>query len=362
MAIAMGPAAGTITEASTVTGSAEALKPARYGIYTWIVKSLTTAESIPGPKIPEGITITEVSGYVIGGTSASFNIQARTYPHVASTFLLTSDLSATTTGASTTSITNPTVVSGRYLYLTPRSLSGDPTYLSVTIKYEANPAAKGRVSATSSVTGSASVTAKGVVGAASQSFGMWGDFVRTRMVKVSVAVVSGSGANAAATIVQEVAGAIAAGSSVVGTVGYDLGIHATDINGVSSVAATACRLRPVSGSVAATSSVLANIGVPVGPSGSIAATSSVIGYADQANRMRGQIASTSSAVASATIMYEHRAAGAVAGAGSAVAKFTYTLGCFRGISAGASSVTGLAKVNSPARCWVKINGEWRIVI
>lgn len=90
----------------------------------------------PGWKVPNNITITEVSAYTNSGT-VTFNIEERgeTTPNTAGTDVMTSDLVADTDQQETTTFSNATLDKNDWMALVITSITGDPTLFGVTIYY-----------------------------------------------------------------------------------------------------------------------------------------------------------------------------------------------------------------------------------
>jgi len=89
----------------------------------------------PGLEIPVTWTVTRVHGYVVGGTSADFNIEERTVIGSAGTNIQTADLQAVPAGANTTDLANPSLAAGNTLWVDVSAVVGSPTALVITIRY-----------------------------------------------------------------------------------------------------------------------------------------------------------------------------------------------------------------------------------
>lgn len=100
---------------------------------TWVIKN-PAAGTIVGPRLylNDGY-IKRVTGSITGGTSVSFNVQARTAPNTAVSNI-GSNMSATTSGSNTTF--NYYVDYDKYLTLIINSVSGTVAYLTVTVAFE----------------------------------------------------------------------------------------------------------------------------------------------------------------------------------------------------------------------------------
>ena len=87
-------------------------------------------------KIPNNITITEVSAFTNSGT-VTFNVEERgeTTPNTAGTDVMTSDLVADTDQQETSTFSNSGIARDAYLAISVTSITGDPTLFGVHIRY-----------------------------------------------------------------------------------------------------------------------------------------------------------------------------------------------------------------------------------
>ena len=90
---------------------------------TWLFGRATTAT-----------TATKVFAIVVGGTSVVVNLQECAVDGTACANMQTASLTATTTGASTTALTNPTVVAGGIMKLVTSTVTGAVTQLMVCVE------------------------------------------------------------------------------------------------------------------------------------------------------------------------------------------------------------------------------------
>ena len=104
-------------------------------LFAWTITNPVAAQVIPGPRLREAHTATRVDAYVTAATNCIFNIEERdsATPNTAGTDIMTSDLTAITTGASTTTINNPALAADNWLSVVITSISGTPGVLQVTL-------------------------------------------------------------------------------------------------------------------------------------------------------------------------------------------------------------------------------------
>lgn len=83
------------------------------------------------------ITIRRIRGTVMSGTSVTFNIEERAFGSLGSagTDIMTSDLAATTTGATSTTFSNSSIAADAHMALAVTSVSGSPNYLTIQVTY-----------------------------------------------------------------------------------------------------------------------------------------------------------------------------------------------------------------------------------
>ena len=102
---------------------------------TWVIDSPAVG-GVPGPRIPKNWTVTRIDAYVTAATSATFNIEERSTIGSAGTNIMTSDLAATTTGASDTGAFNDSALAaGNWLWVDISAVSGTPGKLVLTLTY-----------------------------------------------------------------------------------------------------------------------------------------------------------------------------------------------------------------------------------
>jgi hypothetical protein len=103
---------------------------------SWGVMDTVTTGDYPGWKVPNNITVTEVSAYTNTGT-VTFNLEERaeTTPNTAGTDVMTSDLIADDDQQKTGTFSNADLDRNDWLVLVVASITGDPTIISVTIRY-----------------------------------------------------------------------------------------------------------------------------------------------------------------------------------------------------------------------------------
>lgn len=118
----------TIDGKLTLTGSGGAGTSG----YTWTIMS-PTVRGLPGPRLYQNQTAVRIDAYVTAATSVTFNIEERTTIGSAGTNLLTADLVADIDGVTTTTINNPNLDSGNWLWLDISAVDGTPDVLVVTL-------------------------------------------------------------------------------------------------------------------------------------------------------------------------------------------------------------------------------------
>jgi hypothetical protein len=83
--------------------------------------------------IPVAWTATRIDAYVFGGTNVAFNVEERTSPGSAGTNMMTSDMTATTSLTSDTSLANGGLAAGNTLALDISGVSGAVAYVAIVI-------------------------------------------------------------------------------------------------------------------------------------------------------------------------------------------------------------------------------------
>lgn len=103
---------------------------------SWGVMDTVLTGDLPGWKVDNNITVTEVAAYTNTGT-VTFNLEERgeATPNDAGTDLMGSDLVADTDQQETGTFSNAALDRNDWLVPTVTSISGDPTLFGVTIRY-----------------------------------------------------------------------------------------------------------------------------------------------------------------------------------------------------------------------------------
>lgn len=101
-------------------------------LWTFLISSPAVG-GVPGPKIPANCDVKEVSSYVTAATSVVFNIEERTAVGSAGTNILSSDQTASTTGASATSFSNGFLAKDNYLWVDISAVNGTPGVVEITL-------------------------------------------------------------------------------------------------------------------------------------------------------------------------------------------------------------------------------------
>jgi hypothetical protein len=102
-------------------------------LFSWTIVNPTAGSGIPGPQLREAHTGTRISSYVTAATSVAFNIEERGTIGAAGTDLLAADQTATTTGATTTTLSNPGLAADCWLWLDISAVTDTPAILVVTL-------------------------------------------------------------------------------------------------------------------------------------------------------------------------------------------------------------------------------------
>ena len=102
--------------------------------FTWVIQ-YPEGGGIAGGRLSKNVTALRIDAYVVGATSATFNIEERTAIGIPGTNLVTDDLVATVTGVSTTTFTNADLATGNWLWVDVSAVSGTPTQLIITLTY-----------------------------------------------------------------------------------------------------------------------------------------------------------------------------------------------------------------------------------
>ena len=99
--------------------------------YTWTI-SIPAIDGIPGAYLTTNRTALSINSYCVGGTSVTFNIEARTEIGTPGTPLCSSDIVATPTGV-VGLITDPVLPIGSWLWLEIKAVSGMVSKFVVTL-------------------------------------------------------------------------------------------------------------------------------------------------------------------------------------------------------------------------------------
>lgn len=104
-----------------------------YLYFIWIVKNPAVG-GIPGPIAAlNNLTALRVDAFVSGGTNVVFNLEERSVITAAGTGLTSGNVTAVVTGVTTTTFANSSIAEGNWVFLNIVSLSGSPSYLSITL-------------------------------------------------------------------------------------------------------------------------------------------------------------------------------------------------------------------------------------
>lgn len=105
-----------------------------YSSFTWVIPD-AAVRGYAGPKIPVACTVTELSGYVVGGTDCDFNVEERSACNSAGTNINGSELTADANGVSSTSFSNSGLAEDCFLWLDVSEATDAGDYLCVTVQY-----------------------------------------------------------------------------------------------------------------------------------------------------------------------------------------------------------------------------------
>jgi hypothetical protein len=100
--------------------------------YTWVINNVATG-GIPGPRLASNHVVFRIDAYIVGGTSATFNIEERSIIGTAGSNLLAADLVAVPGGASAIAFIDPLVEIGNWLWLDISAKVGTISKLVVTL-------------------------------------------------------------------------------------------------------------------------------------------------------------------------------------------------------------------------------------
>lgn len=124
-----GPTGATGVGATGPTGPTGASNKREYRI----VVTVPGVSTIPLGYLPIAWTATRIDAYVFGGTSCTFNIEERASVGSAGTNMMTSDMVATTSLTSDTSLANGGLAAGNSLALDISAVSGAVSYVAIVI-------------------------------------------------------------------------------------------------------------------------------------------------------------------------------------------------------------------------------------
>ena len=105
-----------------------------YGQYTWVIPDAAVG-GYGGPKVPVACTVTELSGYVVGGTDCDFNVEERSACNSAGTDINATELTADANGVSSSSFANASIADDAFLWLDVSEATDPGDYLVVTVQY-----------------------------------------------------------------------------------------------------------------------------------------------------------------------------------------------------------------------------------
>lgn len=128
----MGQSGGGTLKAYSANNFVKALAAQMPRTFTWTIRDPAVG-GIAGPRLHVDETVLRIDAFVIGGTSATFNIEERTAIGSSGTNLLSSDQVATTSGAYATSFSNSSLGAGNWLWIDVSAVSGTPTELVVVL-------------------------------------------------------------------------------------------------------------------------------------------------------------------------------------------------------------------------------------
>jgi hypothetical protein len=105
---------------------------------TFVLDSPTGTDVFPMWQFETAVTITKVTGTILGGTSFTFNIEERSATTLNSvgTDVMTSDLAADQDGENTTTLSNAGIALGAFIVLAASAISGTVNQVVVRIDYK----------------------------------------------------------------------------------------------------------------------------------------------------------------------------------------------------------------------------------
>lgn len=102
--------------------------------FCWVIAYPTTG-GILGTRIAQNLTATRVDAYTSGGTSCTFNIEQRSTIGTTGTNIMTSDMVADSNGEIDTTLANPNLVEGNWLYVDISAVSGAVEQVVIVLTY-----------------------------------------------------------------------------------------------------------------------------------------------------------------------------------------------------------------------------------
>jgi hypothetical protein len=98
----------------------------------WVIKNPAIG-GIPGPRLKVAYTVTRIDAFVVGGTSADFNIEERSTIGTPGTDIMYSEMSIGVSGDETTAFANAGLAANNGLWLDISNVVGAVEYLAVTL-------------------------------------------------------------------------------------------------------------------------------------------------------------------------------------------------------------------------------------
>jgi hypothetical protein len=100
--------------------------------FTWVIQSPASG-GVPGPRLGESRMVTRVDAFVTNATSCAINIEKRTTIGSVGNALLSSDLTATVGGATTSTFASSSISAGDWLWVDISSVVGTPMTLTINL-------------------------------------------------------------------------------------------------------------------------------------------------------------------------------------------------------------------------------------
>lgn len=127
-------AVDTTTDQLQFYGGAKRALPTKQP-FSIVIPAVADTDDFVFIKLPWGITLESIDGFVSGATSATFNVQECSSTGTSCADMATADIIADTDGANTTSFSDATAAAGAWLKIDVASISGTPGTLTITIVY-----------------------------------------------------------------------------------------------------------------------------------------------------------------------------------------------------------------------------------